>query len=192
MRFPRFLLAALTALSLSAQATTPAPALALQNVPVVLQGYNDCGPASIAMVLGYYGLAVNVKSISQATKPSPNSYMSVAAINGYVSRYGLRTVQITGSQIGLVKNLITLGVPTIVLQYYREVGKVPHFRVVRGYDDRVGRLYLADPLIGYAYVSYQDFDQLWNTQGRVAVAVYPPNLHARVMQALGVRAADHA
>lgn len=139
------------------------------------------------MVLGYYGLNANVGAISKATKPSQKSYMQVGAIHQYVSQLGLQTVQITGSQIHLVKNLIALGVPTIVLQYYREVGKIPHFRVVRGYDDRTQRLYLVDPLIGYAYVSYSDFDVLWNTQGRVAVAVYPPNMHSKVMQALGVR-----
>lgn len=106
------------------------------------------------MVLGYYGLNANVGAISKATKPSQKSYMQVGAIHQYVSQLGLQTVQITGSQIHLVKNLIALGVPTIVLQYYREVGKIPHFRVVRGYDDRTQRLYLVDPLIGYAYVSY--------------------------------------
>jgi len=185
----RFLVLALTALlSSSSLASAPVqtePALALQDVPVVLQGYNDCGPASIAMVLGYYGVQMPVLSISKATKPSPRSYMSVSAINRYVGQFGLQTVEITGSRLDLLKNLVGLGVPTIVLQYYREVGKVPHFRVVRGYDDRVQRVYLVDPLIGYAYVSYADFDELWNTQGRVAVAVYPPLLHAQVMKALG-------
>lgn len=181
------LFAALILTCTPVHAAAPAPALALQNMPVVLQGYNDCGPASIAMVLGYYGLPHNVTVISRATKARPQDYMQVAAIHTYVSQLGLRTVQITGSRIDLVKNLIALGVPTIVLQYYREVGKVPHFRVVRGYDDRMGRLFLADPLLGYAYVSYADFDRLWNTQGRVAVAVYPPAMHGRVMTALGVR-----
>lgn len=178
-------LGALLTLALPARAVSQ-PALALQHLPVVYQGWNDCGPASIAMVLAYYDFTVPVQTISRATKPSPGSYMQVEAIERFVGRYGLRAVQIRGSQIPLLKNLIALGVPSIVLQYAQEVGKVPHFRVIRGFDDRLSRLYLADPLIGYAYISYQDFDTLWNTQGRISVAVYPPAMHAQVMRALGV------
>lgn len=149
------------------------------------QGYNDCGPASIAMVLGYYGFTVPVTEISQDTKPSAKSYMQVDAINSYVERYGLEAVKVRGGQIENLQKMVALGIPTIVLQYYVQVGKVPHFRVVRGFDRQAKWLYLADPLAGYAKISYKDFDTLWNTQGRVFVAVYPPNMRQTVLQALG-------
>lgn len=160
------------------------PALALSGVPMYYQSYNDCGPASIGMVLGYYGINVPVKTISSKTKPKPESYMQVGAISPYVGQYGLETAVVYGGQIEKLQKMVALGVPTIVLQYYIQVGKVPHFRVVRGFDRQAQWIYLADPLVGYAKMSYKDFDTLWNTQGRIFIAVYPPQLKASVLSAL--------
>lgn len=136
------------------------------------------------MVLGYYGINIPVKAISQATKKSPDAYMSVNVMAPFFAQYGLETVTVVSGQLAPLKRLVALGVPAIALQYYREVGKVPHFRVVRGYDDRQDIIYVVDPLIGEAYMSYKDFDLLWNTQGRTFVAVYPPKLRNQVMQAI--------
>lgn len=171
----------------SVQAAVPAPApatLTLTKVPIVYQGYNDCGPASIAMVLGYYGISVPVTQISRLTKATAASYMRVAAIGRYVGQYGLETAVVTGGRTQQLQRLVALGVPTIVLQYYVEVGRVPHFRVVRGFDQIGQWMYLADPLIGYARIQYRDFELLWGTQGRTFAAVYPAKMRPQVLKAL--------
>ncbi|MCY1703959.1 C39 family peptidase [Deinococcus sp. SL84] len=175
-----------TAASTTAARITPAsaPALALQNMPIIYQGYNDCGPASIGMVLAYYKQPVDVKTISAATKASPNSYMHVEQIGRYVGRYGLQTTQVRNANIGAAVRLIRLGVPVIALTYFQQVGVIPHFRVVRGFDQTKQLLYLADPLAGSVAMRYADFNMLWNTQGKQMVAVYPPNLHQKVQAAI--------
>lgn len=164
----------------------PTAALGLQGVPLLRQTLNDCGPASIAMVLGYYGRNIPVADISRATKPSPSHYMQTAAISQYVQPLGFASTQFSGGNINHVRQLIALGVPVIALQYYRELGRLPHFRVVTGFDDRSRQFFIHDPAAGYVSVGYNDFDALWNTQGRTFVAVYPPAHHAAVMRALGV------
>ena len=166
------------------RAAQPAPALALQNMPIIYQGYNDCGPASIGMVLAYYKQPVDVKTISAATKASPNSYMHVEQIGRYVGRYGLQATQVRNANIGAAVRLIRLGVPVIALTYFRQVGVIPHFRVVRGFDQNRQLLYLADPLAGSVAMRYTDFNMLWNTQGKQMVAVYPPGLHQKVQAAI--------
>ncbi|WP_245532763.1 C39 family peptidase [Deinococcus proteolyticus] len=178
--------AARTATSTTATRTTPAtaPALALQNMPIIYQGYNDCGPASIGMVLAYYRQPVDVKTISAATKASPNSYMHVEQIGRYVGQYGLQTTQVKNANIGAAVRLIRLGVPVIALTYFQQVGVIPHFRVVRGFDQNRQLLYLADPLAGSVAMRYADFNMLWNTQGKQMVAVYPPGLHQKVQAAI--------
>jgi len=170
-----------------AKTATPAPALVLQGMPVIRQTFNDCGPASIAMVLSYYGVQIPETQISLATKPTPTSYMQVSQIGRYLAPFGLEASTFSGGQVQHVTSLIRLGVPVIALQFLRGVGDIPHFRVVSGFDDQAGLLYLNDPLLGYASVSYQDFNTLWDTQGRLFVAVYPPKQHAAVMRVLGVR-----
>lgn len=187
MKLRAALLTVLLTLSPALATTRPAPALVLQGMPVIRQTFNDCGPASIAMILGYYGVQVPEVQISLATKPTPSSYMQVGQIGRYVAPFGLEASTFSGGQVGHVTSLLRLGVPVIALQFLRGVGDIPHFRVVSGFDDRAGLLYLNDPLLGYASVSYQDFNALWDTQGRLFVAVYPPKQHAAVMRALGVR-----
>lgn len=172
----------------AAVAATQGPAaLGLQGVPLLRQTLNDCGPASIAMVLGYYGRNIPVADISRAVKASPSHYMTVGAIAQYVQPLGLASAQFSGGDINHVRQLIAIGVPVIALQYYRELGRLPHFRVVSGFDDARRLFFVHDPAAGYVSVSYDDFHALWETQGRTFVAVYPPSHHARVMAAVGVR-----
>ena len=80
-----------------------------------------------------------------------------------------------------VKKLLALGIPVIVLQWFDRPGHINHFRVVRGYDDQAGVMWVSDSMVGpVSYLSYRDFDALWNTQGRQMFPVYPAGYDAQV------------
>lgn len=50
---------------------------------------------------------------------------------------------------------------------FQQAGKVPHLRVVRGYDDASGYLIMSDSLSGpNVALTERDFGTVWNTQGR--------------------------
>lgn len=150
------------------------------------QTYNNCGPAAVSSVLGYYGFRVDQEELRRVLRPG-GGYMSAGVIDPFVRKYGLKATTFKNGNLSAVKRLVNSGIPVIVLQWLDRPGHIPHFRVVRGYDDKTGLVWVADSMIAEAaYVTYRDFDALWNTQGRLMIPVYPPPYEAQVMNLVGL------
>ena len=165
----------------------PASGYVLQGVPLVRQTYNACGPASIAEVLGYFGLTMSQQDISRQTRASDRAYMTAQAIVDFAPQVGLGARLYAGGSLDTVRAAIKHGLPLIALQsHIPEPGKViPHWRVVVGYDDAARLVYLMDPLLGYVALSYADFDRVWaDHRGQFAV-MFPPRLEATVKKVIG-------
>ncbi|GGR09920.1 C39 family peptidase [Deinococcus ruber] len=156
----------------------------LPGMPIIHQGYNQCGPASLQMVLAYWGLGMDQVVIGSLTKPSPRAYMSVQAIGGFASSIGLASTTVRGASLQMIRSLVAQGIPVIALSYYDTVGVVPHWRVVSGFDDRQGVVFVHDPLAGYIAIRYQDFETLRVGLGNIIAAVYPQAFAARARQAI--------
>lgn len=162
-------------------------ALYLPNLSYVAQTYNNCGPASIVSVLGYYGINASQDALRQVLRPN-GGYMTAGVIDPFLKPYGLRATRFKGGNIEHLRRLIEQGIPVIVLQWLDRVGGIPHFRVVRGYDDKAQVMWLSDPIYGpNVYVNYADFERLWGVYGQEFIPVYPQDAVAKVEAALGVK-----
>lgn len=145
----------------------------LPNVGFVHQTRNNCGPASVAAVLQYYNVEATQSTFQKELRPDGKN-MHLPPAQEVFERLGFDAPVLRGGTIEEVKRWVAQGVPVIVLQYHREIGKVPHFRVVRGYDDTEGYLVMSDSLSGAnVALTEHDFDALWNTQGRQYMPVRP-------------------
>jgi uncharacterized protein len=163
------------------------PASAYLAVGHVHQTYNNCGPASIVSVLSYYGLKVDQQDAARVLRPA-GGYMMAGVIPPFVARYGLSATRFKNGSLENLRQLTAAGIPVIVLQWMNRVGGIPHFRVVRGYDDRTGLVWLSDPIYGpNVYVHYADFERLWTLAGQEFVPVYRPDQKALVGRLLNVR-----
>lgn len=134
------------------------------------------------MVLGYYGVHLALETISAQTRPSPTSYMRSDVIAPFARQFGLDATRVKQANVNTVRSLIANGYPVIVLQWLREVGKVPHFRVVWAFDDQRQVFGLNDPLLGPVQVSYADFTRLWSLYGQELIVIHPAQDLARVAQ----------
>ena len=197
-RLARTLVLALS-LALSPSLSLAAPLAAAKPLPAhpvsaylttvghVHQTYNNCGPASIVSVLSYYGLKVSQASVAQVLRPN-GGYMLAGVIPPFVERYGLKATRFRNGSLENIRQLTAAGIPVIVLQWMNRVGGIPHFRVVRGYDDKTGLVWLSDPIYGpNVYVHYADFERLWSLAGQEFVPVYRPAQTALVGRILNVR-----
>lgn len=159
----------------------------LQGLSFHYQTLNNCGPSALSAVLGFYRVEVGQAAIARTARPG-GGYMQISAIAPELEKFGLRTVTIRGGQLGQVRRLLALGIPVIVLQWFDRPGHIPHFRVVRGYDDQAGLFWVSDSMVGpVTYLSYRSFDVLWNTQGRQAFPVYPKAYDADVRSIMARR-----
>ena len=180
----------LTALCLLLTPAASASAVQLGGLGFVYQTYNNCGPAALVSILGHYGLRADQRALAALLRPD-GGYMTASVIDPFLKPLGLRATRFRSGQLGHLRALISAGYPVLVLQWLSGVGTVPHFRVVRGFDDASRRIFLSDPLYGPdVYLSYADFDALWGVYGQEFIPVYPAADAAKVARLLGVRAVN--
>ncbi len=182
----RFLFLALLLVN-PAHAAAPTPGYVLSGMPLIRQSYNACGPASLTQVLRYYGVNVDMATVSAHTRPSDTSYMTAQAILDFAPRVGMEARLYSGGSINTVRTAIKSGVPVIALQtYVSPSGQIiPHWRVVVGYNDAARQTYLMDPLLGYVAMGYDDFARVWADHRGQFALMYPPRLSATVKKVIG-------
>lgn len=147
---------------------TPIPsAMLLAPMNYQWQTWNNCGPASVAIVLGYYDVWV-----TQHDTPFPYG----CELRQYLEAYGLTSREYnTPPSVQATKALLAAGIPVIALQLLDYESDIGHFRVIKGYDDDAGEFICDDPLRskGTDYrMTYGKFIKLSHPQGRI-IAIYP-------------------
>jgi ABC-type bacteriocin/lantibiotic exporter with double-glycine peptidase domain len=164
----------------SARSATPADLAAdegwvrIEGVPDVRQvAREDCGAASLAMVLGYWGRTITRDEISAANPPVPEQGLPAATLRDLVRRQGLQAFLIPGQLSDLDRELqrrhpVLVGV---VKRYGRR--GYAHYEVVVGMSRRTQRILTLDPAGGLRVDSRQGFLAEWAASGQVALIVYP-------------------
>lgn len=156
----------------------------------VRQTYNNCGPAALVSILGYYGLKTDQQHLASVLRPG-GGYMRADVIDPFVRTYGLRAARYKRGSAEHLKQLVSRGVPVLVLQWLDREGGIPHFRTVRGYNDTTRIFYLDDPMYGEnVYLTYADFERLWGVYGREFIPIYPTSWQPQVDAALNVKGAS--
>lgn len=115
----------------------------------------DCGPACLAMVLGFFGEQVTINGLLSATGAPPGQYISFGQLQRVARSYNVTFKYSADHSLGDLKRWIDDGKPSIALVRYsywsqiepglstQDTFKGPHFVVVVGYGD--GNIYVNDP-----------------------------------------------
>jgi hypothetical protein len=134
------------------------------------QTYNNCGPASIAILLGYYDHWITQYEVNTLVPPGP----STCDITTYVAHHKLKgRAYVILSPRDPVRQLLANGIPVIAGQRLDLDSDIGHYRVVKGYNDASGEFITDDPLQskGADYrIPYRTFSRL----SYAFVPVYPP------------------
>lgn len=144
------------------------------------QTFNNCGPASIAILLAYYDHWITQYTVNQQVDPGP----SPCQIKDYFPQYGLmaRAYHCPPS-VEPVRRLLGNGIPVIANQVLSTTSGIGHYRVIYGYNDDEQVFLSDDPLLGESWrLTYTEFRRLSNGGG--FIAVYPPEDDKRVKRLL--------
>ena len=160
----------------------------LDQVGEVWQTLNNCGPASVSMVLAYYGQAVS-QATAQAALRAPKEWgMLPGAVPPYVNGFDLEARILDHGTADDLKALLKRGVPVIVAQWLTEQQPIPHYRVVIGYDDTQEEFFVNDGVLGFGKaIGYQDFDSLWDVYNNLYLPIYRQQDAAEVQGLLGTQ-----
>jgi LysM repeat protein len=115
----------------------------------------DCGPACLAMLLGYYDEQANINELYAATGVEPGKYIGFGQLQRVARAYGVAFRYGDSYKLNDLKHWIDEGKPVIALVKYSHWSQIepyvstqdtftgPHFVVVVGYGE--GNIYINDP-----------------------------------------------
>lgn len=164
-----------------------APAAQLAGVRHEYQGWNNCGPTTLAMLLSFFGRPETQRDTAPFLKPdredknvSPNELAAYGEYIGYRSRV------VVGMDVPLLKTFLTNQVPVIVETWYipEPEDEMGHYLLFTGYTGET--LSFFDSYKGPNVTKdAATFDALWKVFNRTAVLVYPPEQEPLVNSILG-------
>jgi hypothetical protein len=153
----------------------------LKKVPFYPQERYQCGPASLAMVLGWSGIAVQPDElVKEVFSPGRRGSLQSDLISA-VRRHGRIAYPVSG--IKSLTDELAAGHPVIVLLnlgffWYPKW----HYAVVVGYDMPAGEFILHSGNNENERLSFRVFNNLWSRSEKWGLLVLPPSQFAAEVQ----------
>jgi predicted double-glycine peptidase len=172
----------------------PATKVSLGPLEFISQTVNNCGPASVAEVLKFWGVEKSQEEVQSVLRGDGNPYgMTPVGVPGYMQALGMGVVLGTAGTEDLIKDLLRAGFPVIVNQTVSQADPAFHYRPVEGFDDDKGVFIASDPLQGPSYaISYAEFAQDWKYTGQRFMVIYPTDHQDQLDAALAAGKWDPA
>lgn len=185
---------------------SPTPTLTPTPIPekVVLSGIvheyqqmNNCGPATLAMALTYWGWQGDQRDTRAYLRPSfavvDDKNVNPQEMADYVqSQTGLKALVRVGGDLETLKRLIAAGFPVMVEKGFEPPNEdwMGHYGLINGYDDGRGRFITQDSYIMADFpLPYEQLSQgWWRDFNYVYLVIYPAEREAEVLSILGPHA----
>ncbi|MEX1247246.1 MAG: C39 family peptidase [Anaerolineales bacterium] len=176
---------------------TPLPASVQMAAPAhEFQGPNNCGPATLAMYLRYYGWEGDQYDISDEIKPeSADRNVNVDELIYYARNWAgwLKSTFRVGGTIDLLKDFLAAGIPVMIEEGEIILNQGPnddnwaaHYILLTGYDEATRSFAYQDSFRGEGRVkTYDEIDEYWQQFNRVYILVYLPDQEETVKSILG-------
>ncbi|MFZ5933052.1 MAG: C39 family peptidase [Patescibacteria group bacterium] len=167
---------------------------ALLNSPRhVYQTFNNCGPATLSMILSWYGTNVSQKELADAMRPYQNptgddddKTIFTSEFADWAQKYGYQALSRVNGDIELLKRFTANGIPVVVKTWLRVGEDIGHFRIVRGFDEEKRVIIQDDSYHGPdKRISYFDFLSLWQPFNYAYIIVYTPAMEEKVVAIVG-------
>lgn len=142
----------------------------------VPQTFNNCGPATVSMLLQYFGYSVGQDQTQAKLRTgSDDRNVFTAEIKDYLKKdYNIDSKLLYNGNLETLKTLIQNGFYVLVEDTLHPNEDIGHFTIIRGFDDSQGVLIADDSYLGTNITyKYEEFDQhQWNVLNREFLPVY--------------------
>lgn len=181
---------------------TPLPGeVALTGYRHEWQQMNNCGPATLAMGLSYWGWVGDQTDTRAVLRPNfhqvDDKNVNPEEMVAYVqAQNGLSALTRIGGDIELLKRLLAAGYPILIEKGLQHSPKdwMGHYVLVTGYNEDRQRFITQDSYTGpgeNAMVPYADLsERWWRDFNYVYVVIFPSEQEAQVLAILGANAGE--
>ncbi len=169
---------------------TPIPGdFQLTGFTHIWQKLNNCGPATLAMNLNYWGWKGTQANTAAALKPDPDDRnVSPDELAAYARSVGLGAEVRVGGNLQLIKQLVAAGFPVILEKgiVLTDAGWEGHYVLVTGYSDSSGNFTTQDSLQGPNFqFPYYLATESWRAFNYTYIVTFPPDRQAELQAILG-------
>lgn len=165
------------------------PSTVLTGLNHEYQGWNNCGPATLAMNLTFFGQQLTQKDTAPALKPDPNDKnVGPDEMAEYARSIGMGVAYRVNGNLQTLKTLLSNDIPVIVEHWFipEPNDEMGHYKLLRGYDEAAQTFLAHDSYNGPDIkMSYAEFDPLWKVFNRTYVVVYPQDKEPLVKAIIG-------
>jgi tetratricopeptide (TPR) repeat protein len=184
-------------LTLAPTATpTPLPESVMLEAPRwEKQDWNNCGPATLALHLRYYGWSGDQFDISELLKPDRgDKNVNVEELVYYVRTQAgwLNAEYRVDGTIDDLRRYLAAGYPVMIEKGYWIVSDGPdngwagHYALITGYDDDRQAFLIQDTFLGPdQWIDYATLEEGWQAFNQVYVLIYPVDDHPVIEGLLG-------
>jgi tetratricopeptide (TPR) repeat protein len=169
----------------------------------IWQKWNNCGPATLAMDLSYYGLVLNQLDVAATLKPNwDDKNVSPEEMADFARSQGFQAWVRVNGDFDRLRLLLSNGVPVLVETWLElEPGNgMGHYRLLTGYDDASQQWTVFDSYVsaGVAadqpyrgiHLSYEELGHLWAVFNRTYILIYTDDMAPLVLSILGEETDD--
>ncbi len=155
----------------------------LDNPSHTYQTFNNCGAATLSMILNGLGENVTQKELGDSMRPfqhpegdNDDKTIFTYEFVDWAKRYGFESVAKVNGDIELLKTFTANGIPVVVKTWLNVDEDIGHFRIVRGFDEGRGVIIQDDSYDGKdKKISYYDFLSMWQPFNYAYIIVYTPD-----------------
>jgi len=158
------------------------------------QQMNNCGPATLAMALSFWGWNGDQRDTRRFLRPNfanvDDKNVSPEEMATYVETFSeLKALVRVGGNIDLLKQLVAAGFPVIIEKGFQPPKEdwMGHYEVINGYDDSRNRFITQDSYImaDFPLPYDQVSERWWRDFNHVYLVIYPPERENEVRAILG-------
>lgn len=182
-----------------------APAVELTGFTHSWQTWNNCGPATLAMLLSYYGSRLSQGDIAAVLRPNyDDKNADPEELAAFAISQGLRAVVGVQGDRDTLRLLLSNGLPVLIATWHEPEPDdgMGHYRLLTGYEDAQGYYIVfdsydtvglrgANPYLGLA-LPYDELESMWTVFNRAFVVVYTADQEPVVDGILGPEAGTPA
>ncbi len=158
------------------------PSVSLRGFKHEYQKWNNCGPATLAMTLSFFGRTDTQAAIAAAIKPNyDDRNVRPDELSAYASSVGLRALVRVNGSLDRLKLLLSNDVPVIIetALVKQPQGWMGHYRLLIGYDAK--QFFTLDSYDGPSVkLAAAELDDAWRAFNRQYLVIYDEAHAARV------------
>ena len=146
--------------------TTLPPAVRLTGLTHAWQTWNNCGPATLAMNLSYFGSRATQAEVAATLRPfKDDKNVNPEELAAYARSQGLRALARVNGSSEMLRQLLAAGIPVLIETWYEPKPNdgMGHYRLLVGFDDAAGE-----------WIAYDSYDSHGLAKGQPYAGIRLP------------------